>query len=38
MIFAFVFLNGFLNVKAAVATFNQENARVGAFSVIVKTS
>ena len=26
-----------LNVKAVVATFNQEKALVGAFSVIVKT-
>ena len=30
-------LNSVLNVKAVVAAFNQENALVGAFSVIVNT-
>ena len=31
-------LNRFLNVKAVAAAFNQENALVRAFSVIVKTN
>ena len=31
-------LNNFLNVKKLVGAFNQENALVGAFSVIVKSS
>ena len=30
-------MNSVLNVKALVGAFNQEKARVGAFSVIVKT-
>ena len=33
--FTFKHLNRFLNVRAAVAAFNQENASVGAFSMIV---
>ena len=31
-----IFLNSVLNVKAVVAAFNQEEALVGAFSVIVQ--
>ena len=35
--FSIVFYNSVLNVKALVGAFNQENALIGAFSVIVKT-
>ena len=36
--FSVLILNSVLNVKVLVATFIQENALVGAFSVIVKSS
>ena len=37
-LFSIVHLHRFLNVKEVVATFNQQKALVGAFSVIVKTN